>query len=107
MPCRYDEPPTHTPSPDTSRADKLKKENDILESMLCSACRVLAAKNYCFDENPRLSEWWDKHQKEDEKKELAAAKKRLQREEALEIAKKPFKDLNASDKKILQREGLL
>lgn len=36
-----------------------------LESLLCSACRVLTRTGYDFDENPRLSEWWTGHKVED------------------------------------------
>jgi len=38
------------------------------ESLLCSACRVLTRMGYDFDENPRLSEWWEKHKEEDKEK---------------------------------------
>ena len=43
--------------------DKLAKT----DSLLCSTCRVLDRLGYDFDENPRLSEWWDKHKREDNK----------------------------------------
>jgi len=39
-----------------------------LEGLLCSTCRVLSRLGYDFDENPRLSEWWHKHQIEDQEK---------------------------------------
>ena len=35
------------------------------ESLLCSTCRVLTRIGYDFDENPRLSEWWEKHKIDD------------------------------------------
>lgn len=33
--------------------------------MLCAACRVLTRLGYDFDENPALSQWWDKHKEDD------------------------------------------
>lgn len=47
---------------------QLKKDINWLESLLCSTCRVLSRLEYDFDENPRLSEWWHKHQEEDKNK---------------------------------------
>ena len=36
-----------------------------LKILLCSACRTLERYGYDFDENPTLSQWWDRHKKED------------------------------------------
>lgn len=108
MPCRDDR---DSCVPDNSKElktiENLKKIINMQDTMLCSACRQLESSNYDFDLNPRLSEWWDEHKKEDEKRETANLKKRLQKEQALEIAKKPFNKLTAEDKILLRKEGLL
>ncbi len=44
-------------------------EEEKLNSLLCSACRVLERNKYDFEENPRLSEWWSEHKKQDEDRE--------------------------------------
>ena len=64
-----------------------RKTIKLLSSLLCSACRELESKNYDFDKNPALSEWWAEHKRADEARELATLRNKLRREQAMEIAK--------------------
>lgn len=97
------------PSPSRTEVENtsLRSENQQLEEMLCSACRVLEKNQFEFDLNPLLSRWWDHHKKEDQKKEAAEIRKAKRRELALETAKKSVKDLTAEDKKLLKEFGML
>ena len=89
-----------------SQDASLRKENDTLEELLCSTCRVLEKDGFDFDTNPLLSRWWDKHKKEDQAKEAARIRKQKRHEMALEVAKKPFAILTAEDKKLLKEVGM-
>lgn len=71
--------------------------------MLCSACRALEQFGFDFDLNPELSDWWAKHKREDEAREKREAKERLEKEQVVEIAKKPFNKLTAADKALLKK----
>lgn len=104
MPCydsRSDEPVVIT---DTRQVRKL-------ESLLCSSCRVLKKLGYDFDENPRLSEWWAKHQeddaKADAKKERARIKKQKRKELIAVLIKLLIQSLTPEDKRVLKEEGYL
>lgn len=85
----------------------MDKELEVRDSLLCSACRVLERIGYDFEENPRLSEWWDEHKKEDQKREKEEAKKRLNHQLAIELSKKPVSQLTKEDKALLKKEGFL
>ena len=79
-----------------------------LSSLLCSACRVLDKTQYDFDENPALSEWWEDHKKQDEKKEQAKIKKNLEKQKAFNIAKtKKLIDLTSQEKSLLRKHDLI
>jgi len=65
MPCQD---PDYREIETSIKIHEKNKENKTLESLLCSSCRVLERLNYDFDENPRLSEWWAKHKREDEER---------------------------------------
>lgn len=78
-----------------------------LTAMLCSACTALEQKEFDFSINPKLDDWWAKHKERDLKRLEKEAKERLSREEAMEIAKKPFMKLTDEDKKKLKKAGLL
>jgi hypothetical protein len=84
-----------------------EEENKKLESLLCSACRALDKYEFDFDLNPRLSEWWARHKKEDEAKEKAELTKNLHRKMIKEISKKPVKDLTQDDLKLLKMYGYI
>lgn len=86
---------------------KLEKTVSLLESFLCSTCRVLEKGGYDFDENPALSEWWASHKAADERREAAIIKKRLRRELAIEVSNKPVNSLTEEDKKLLREFELL
>jgi hypothetical protein len=46
--------------------EKLHNEGkEMMTPLLCSACKVLERLGYDFDENPLLSQWWDKHKTKD------------------------------------------
>lgn len=59
MPC-YDPPDRKTKT--------VYRKDPRLVSLLCSACRALELFKFDFGLNPLLDEWWDKHKKEDKKK---------------------------------------
>jgi hypothetical protein len=59
MPCSDGGPPPST----YNNTEKLSKELEQIEVLLCSACRALANENFDFDINPQLSQWWDQHLK--------------------------------------------
>jgi hypothetical protein len=42
--------------------DEIKDLRIGLTVLLCSSCRALDRLGYDFDENPALSQWWEKHQ---------------------------------------------
>lgn len=120
MPCRTD-----PPSADESRRNrllsnhkkevtKLKGEVEALKGLLCGASRVLERYNYDFDENPELSEWWQKHKKKDakriqkERKEAEQAKrKEWLHESAMGLMERPLNDLNEDERKVLKEAGIL
>ncbi len=107
MPCSDGGPSYSQTRDDSAELSRLRAEVKNQDSMLCSACRVLQKIGFDFDENPRLSEWWDKHKKEDEKKDREETRKRLNYELALAASKKPVSKLTAEDKILLKREGFL
>lgn len=66
MPC-YD----GQPSREEIENSQLRIENARLRrenALLCATCRVLARLGYDFDENPELSEWWERHKELDKVK---------------------------------------
>ncbi len=75
--------------------------------LLCSACRALDSFGYDFDLNPELSDWWAKHKAEDEERERKEQAKRLELERVNEVIKKPFKDLTADEKNLLNKHGYM
>ena len=105
MPCSDGGVP-YPPAPPTPAEIEAKKFAKRGPSLLCSAARALERLGYDFDENPELSEWWDKHKKEDaarEQKEREKAERDLYRQGVLTAAlKKPVKDLTAEELKILK-----
>jgi hypothetical protein len=108
MPCRDDrdscEPSTRERVVDNPET---KKKLDLVEAMLCSACRVLEQNKFVFELNPTLDNWWAAHKAEDERvaKEKAAklAKERFEKERLAEVMEKAFRDLTDSDKKLLRK----
>lgn len=88
---------------------ELAKAREIarMEPMLCSACRTLERLGFDFDENPELSEWWDKHKAADRAREKEETRKRLELEQVQTIAKKPFNKLTDADKKLLKKHGYM
>jgi hypothetical protein len=106
MPC-LSEPTSHDLDMERARnqgRDRGKKE---MESLVCSACRVLERMGYDFDENPQLSVWWDNHKRQDAIKAERAEEER-QREEyqqriVREALKKPVKELSVDEKNLLKR----
>lgn len=105
MPCTYCG--TSSQSSDRTASFENKQKIKRLESLLCSASRVLEKFKYDFDENPLLSEWWDNHKEEDEQKEKEKNAARLRKERALQLSKKSIKDLTKSEIRILKQEGYL
>jgi hypothetical protein len=86
---------------------RLEKSKAELEEMLCSACRALVNYNFDFGLNPQLDKWWDKHQKEDQKRELAELKLKQEKEHVTRLLNKPLSELTREDKKLLNKHGLL
>jgi hypothetical protein len=72
-------------------------------SLLCSACRALEQFGFDFDTNPELSEWWDKHKKEDAERERKENARRLELEAVSEILRKQFNKLTDEDKRLLKK----
>jgi hypothetical protein len=105
MPCR--DQYTEDYEYQERQATKLENTISLLESFLCSTCRVLERTKYDFDENPALSEWWASHKAEDERREAALIKKRLRWELAIEVSNKPVNSLTEEDKKLLREFELL
>lgn len=104
MPCR------DYPDSDFSNNNEIKRlQNEIsmLDSLLCSSCRVLQSYGFDFDTNPRLSEWWHRHLVKDEAKEKERIKKELQKKIAFELTKKPVNELTKEDIELLKQEGYL
>lgn len=107
MPCSDGGVP-YPPTPREIAATKFAKR---AEPMLCSACRALERLGYDFDENPELSEWWDKHKKEDAAR--VAREKQEQEREAWErklikeALDKKFSDLSAEEKKLLRKHNFM
>lgn len=89
MPCSDNRGPEPIIITDTRQIKKL-------ESMLCSSCRVLKKLGYDFDENPRLSEWWERHQEADAKADA--------RKERVRIKKQKRKELVATLLKMTMKE---
>lgn len=92
---------------DSSCLNETRKELGETEALLCSACRELESQNYDFDKNPQLSRWWDKHKKEDQKRQLKESKERIEQSRIIDLSNKPFGDLTKEDKKFLKSKGLL
>lgn len=107
MPCS-DGGVAYGPTPEEIARNKFAKR---AEPMLCSACRALERLGYDFDENPELSEWWNKHKEEDrrrtEREELARERKTLRKRMAKELSQKPVAELTKEDKQLLREEGYL
>lgn len=94
---------------EAKREAKLKEQQSRMEPMLCSACRALERLGYDFDENPELSEWWDKHKKADAerlaKEQQEAERAAYQKRVAEEALRKPFGDLSNEEKHLLKKLG--
>jgi hypothetical protein len=103
MPCRVDDYPSG-PTPAEVKADRELKRT---QPLLCSACRALARLGYDFDENPELSEWWDKHVKEDTAR--VAEEERMKEKVAWEkrqvklALRKSIADLTGDEKLLLKK----
>ena len=104
MPCRTDD---YGPPIDQAKAKQTKDLTDDL----CSACRVLERLGYDFDENPSLSQWWDKHKKEDAakraKEEQAVQKEVWEKQQLALIMKKPLNSLTKEELALLKRKNVL
>lgn len=46
-------------------AQRTATRDVTMQQLLCSACRVLERTGYDFDENPALSQWWERHKEKD------------------------------------------
>lgn len=114
MPCNDGGIP-YPPSPEEIAFAQFAKR---APSLLCSACRALERLGYDFDENPELSEWWDKHKTEDAKKqlliqqeqakkELAQQREQWERGQLKDIMNKPISDLTKVEKTILRKYKIL
>ena len=100
MPCRTDD--------DDCNGYCNEKERELLESLLCSACRALRDYEYDFALNPRLDEWWTKHKAVDEKREAQEIKERLGRAEAKRIAEtKMIFEMTKEEMKLLRKYGFV
>lgn len=82
-----------------------------MESLLCSACRVLERMHYDFDENPALSEWWDAHKEADAKRRDEEFKRQsLDTFHKIVIktaVTKKISELSEEERKILKMHGYL
>ncbi len=88
--------------------ESVSRDNKKLASLLCSTCRALEKEDYDFDLNPRLSEWWAEHKKEDEERERKALKVKLEKQKAFELARtKKIVDLTQQEKNLLRKYKLL
>lgn len=103
MPCIDDGWSRGTSAAELEEARKKAR----MEPMLCSACRTLDRLGFNFDENPELSKWWDNHKTADFLREKEEVRKRLEAEQVMVIAKKPFNKLTDADKKLLKKHGML
>lgn len=95
---------------DSNELRRLRKF-ERMEPLLCSACRVLERTGFDFDENPELSEFWDKHKKEDDarvaRERTVAERKKYKERIAAEAQRKPVCDLTKEEKAILKELGFL
>lgn len=107
MPCTDGGVP-YPPTPEEIARKKFAKR---AEPMLCSACRALERLGYDFDENPELSEWWDKHKKEDAariaREEAAAQRQAWERRIVAEALGKSINELTEEEKKLLKKHNFL
>lgn len=88
--------------------EEIGRENFRYEILLCSACSALENFNFNFALNPELDEWWDKHKKVDEARIARELKEKLEREHAVEIAKKKtINQLTKEEKALLRKHNLL
>lgn len=92
-------------------AEAEKQRDSSMSPLLCSACRALERLGYDFDENPELSEWWDKHKKADAarlaKEQQEAERAEYQRRIVREALKKPVSALTAEEKALLKKHNFL
>jgi hypothetical protein len=109
MPCITYQTPEEESAELAAHAKRAAK--DTYEPMLCSACRVLERLGYDFDENPKLSFWWDKHKRDDAERERIVRVERERKEYRQRIAQdallKPIKDLSKEERAILKEFGYL
>lgn len=95
------------------RKAKERKERELarMEPLLCSACRGLERLGYDFDENPELSEWWDKHKKADaaraEAERKALEKAEWERKVIKDALDKPIGTLTKEEKDLLKKHNFL
>ena len=82
-----------------------------MEPMLCSACRALERLGYDFEENPELSQWWDKHKKEDARRQAAerkaAEKEAWERRVIAAALLKPIGELTKEEKTLLKKHNFM
>lgn len=90
-----------------ARQEAEKEKRESMDALLCSACRSLELAGFDFDTNPMLSRWWDKHKKEDARREAKEAKEAREVETCRELNKKPFGKLTDADKQLLRKHGYL
>lgn len=107
MPCTDGGVP-YPPSPKEIAHKKFIKR---AEPMLCSACRALERLGYDFDENPELSEWWDKHKKEDALREAAerkaAEKEEWERRVITDALRKPISKLTKEEIALFKKHNFM
>lgn len=98
MPCRTGDDDCYTSS----------RERELLESLLCSACRALRDREYDFALTPRLDEWWAAHEAADKKREAEEIREHLERAEAKRITEtKMIVDMTSEEKKLLKKHGFV
>lgn len=88
-----------------------KQRDSSMSVLLCSACRTLERLGYDFDENPELSEWWDKHKKADAarlaKEQQEAERAEYQRRIVRVALTKPVSELTSEEKALLKKHNFL
>jgi len=99
MPCTDGGVPYPPSEAEVKHAKFMKRA----EPMLCSACRALEQLGFDFDTNPELSEWWDKHKKEDAKRAEAEAKVEFEKRVVAAAIIKPFNEISPEEKALLKK----
>lgn len=80
-----------------------------LHALLCFACRALIEKQFDFDINPELSQWWSQNKQYDDeriqRKRAAEEKKRREIGQCELLIAKPWNQLTRDDRQLLKKHG--